>query len=73
MKTLNKMIRIATLGFSLFGIGCATTAHGPRYSDTDVELAMRRTEDETLARLAASNNNDIADAASTLARDRATR
>jgi hypothetical protein len=73
MKTLTKTIRIATLGFSLFGIGCATTSHSPRYSDTDVELAMRRTEDETLARLAASNNGDIADAASTLARDRATK
>jgi len=73
MKTLNKMIGIAALSFSLLGIGCATTAHGPRYSDTEVEMAMRQTENETLARLAASNNNDIADAASTLARDRATR
>jgi hypothetical protein len=73
MKTLTKMIQIAALGFSLVGIGCATTSHSPRYSETDVELAMRRTEDETLARLAASNNNDIADAASTLARSRATR
>ena len=73
MKTLNKMIGIAALGFSLLGIGCATTAHSPRYSDNDVEMAMRRTEDETLARLAASNNNDIADAASTLARNRATK
>jgi hypothetical protein len=73
MKTLNKMGWIAALGFSLFGFGCATTGHSPRYSDSDVELAMRRTEDETLARLAASNNNDIADAASTLARQRATR
>ena len=74
MKTVNKMIQIAALGFSLFGIGCATTTHSrPCYSDTDVEMAMRRTEDETLARLSTSNNNDIADAANSLARDRATR
>ena len=72
MKT-QMVLKIAALGFSLFTIGCATTGHSPRYSDTEVELAMRRTEDETLARLAASNNNDIADAASTLARERATR
>ena len=34
---------------------------------------MRRTEEETLARMAASNNTDIADAASTLVREHATR
>jgi hypothetical protein len=72
MKT-GMVLKIVALGFSLFTIGCATTAHSPRYSDTEVEMAMRRTEDETLARLSASNNNDIADAASTLARARATR
>ena len=72
MKSKN-IARILTLAFTVFGIGCATTGHSPRYSDTEVEMAMRRTEDETLARMAASNNNDIADAASTLARDRATR
>ena len=67
------VLKLAALGLSLFTIGCATTGARPGYSDTDVEMAMRRTEDETLARLAASNNNDIADAASTLARERATR
>ncbi|HEY6476703.1 MAG TPA: hypothetical protein VI456_08975 [Polyangia bacterium] len=67
------MFRIAALGFSMFTVGCATTGHGDRYTDAEVEMAMRRTEDETLARLAASNNNDIADAASSLARDHATR
>ena len=65
------MVWVAALGFSVLGIGCATTGHSPRYSDTDVEMALRRTEEETLARMAASNNTDIADAASTLARDRA--
>jgi hypothetical protein len=72
MKT-KMILKIAALGLSLFTIGCATTGHSPGYSDTEVEMAMRRTEDETLARLAASNNDDIADAASTLARSRATR
>jgi hypothetical protein len=65
--------RIFVLGFMVFGIGCATTAHSPRYSDAEVELAQRHAEDETLARLASSVNTDIADAASTLARERATR
>ena len=72
MKT-RTVLKIAALGFSLFTIGCATTGHSPRYSDTEVELAQRRAEDETLARLASSVNTDIADAASTLARERATR
>ena len=72
MKT-KMILKIAALGLSLFTIGCATTGRSPSYSDTEVEMAMRRTEDETLARLAASNNDDIADAASTLARSRATR
>jgi hypothetical protein len=72
MKT-KMMVRMVVLGFSVLGIGCATTGHSPRYSEADVELAMRHTEEETLARLASSNNTDIADAASTLARDRATR
>ncbi|HEX3902490.1 MAG TPA: hypothetical protein VH853_06550 [Polyangia bacterium] len=72
MKT-KMMFQIGALGFSLFTIGCATTGHGSGYSDAEVEMAMHRTEDETLARLAASNNTDIADAAGTLARERATR
>ncbi|HEX3902491.1 MAG TPA: hypothetical protein VH853_06555 [Polyangia bacterium] len=73
MKTLNQTIRIAALGFSLFGIGCATTTHSSGYTDAEVELAQRRAEDQALARLASSTNTDIADAASTLARERATR
>jgi hypothetical protein len=73
MKTFNKMIRIAALGASLCGIGCATTGPSPRYSDAEVELAQRHAEDAALARLASSVNTDIADAASTLARERATR
>jgi len=55
------------------GIGCATTGPSPRHSDAEVELAQRHAEDEALARLASSANTDIADAASTIARDRATR
>ncbi len=70
MKNMNTSVIVA-LAFSVFGIGCATVDHGSRYSDTEVEMAMRRTEDETLARMAASNNNEIADAASSLARERA--
>jgi hypothetical protein len=72
MKSKN-IARIIILALTVFGVGCATTGHSPRYSDTDVEMAMRRTEDETLARLAGAKENNIKDAASTLARDRATR
>jgi len=64
---------LTAIGFAIFGLGCATTGPGPRHTDAEVELAQRHAEDETLARLATSNNADIADAASTLARARATR
>lgn len=66
-------IRIVMIGLGLFGVGCATTGHGDRYTDAEVEMAMRQTEDETLARLAASTSSDIADAATMLARYRAPR
>ncbi len=69
MRKVGKMVRIAVLGLSLFGFGCATTGPGPRHTDDELESAMRRTEDETLARLAASNNSDIAAAANSIARD----
>ena len=74
MKSMSRIApRIVILAFTLFGIGCATTGPSPRYSDAEVELAQRHAEDETLARLASSVNTDIADAASDLARQRATR
>lgn len=59
------------MGFFIFIGGCATTQHGSPYTDAEVEMAINRTESETLARLAASNNDEIADAASALARERA--
>jgi hypothetical protein len=65
--------RVVLLAFTIFGIGCATTGPSPRHSDAEVELAERHAEDEALARLASSANTDIADAASTLVRERATR
>jgi acyl-CoA synthetase (AMP-forming)/AMP-acid ligase II len=66
-------IRIIILAFATFGIGCATTSLSPRHSDAELELAQRDAEDETLARLATSVSIDIADAASTIARERAIR
>lgn len=66
-------IHFVILAFTAFGIGCATTGPSPRYSDAELELAQRHAEDEALARLSSSVNTDIADAASTLARERATR
>lgn len=74
MKRMNKMIAIVALGFSLCAVGCATTAaHGPLHTDGEVEAAMRQTEADTLARMCASTNNDIADAAAFVARNHATR
>jgi hypothetical protein len=70
---LLKVIRVAATSFALFQLGCATAGSGPPHTDSEVELAQRHAEDETLARLATSYNTDIADAASTLARQRATR
>ncbi len=72
MKT-KMMFGMIALGFSLFSVGCATTGHGDRYTDAEVEMAMHHTEDETLARLSTSSNTDIADAAAMLARQHATR
>ena len=56
--------------FAVAAAGCATTEHGACYSDAEVEISMRSTEAETLARLSQSNSNDIADAARTLAHER---
>ncbi len=72
MKT-TLMIRVMAIGFMVLGIGCATAGRPQVYSEAEMEAAQQRTEAETLARLATSNNNDIADAASTLARERVTR
>lgn len=69
----SKVVRLAVTSFALFQIGCATVGTGATHNDGEMELAQRQAEDETLARLASSHNNDIADAASTLARERATR
>ena len=65
--------RIVILAFTAFGIGCATTGPSPRYSDAELELAQRHAEDEALARLVCSVSTDIADAAGTMARERAIR
>lgn len=67
-----RTVRLISLGFLVFGLGCATG--GPvAHTDAEMELAQERAEGATLARLASSNNHDIADAAGTLARERATR
>jgi hypothetical protein len=64
---------VVVLGFTVFGIGCATTGPSPRFSDAELELAQRHVEDEVLARLVCSVSTDIADAAGTMARERAIR
>jgi hypothetical protein len=67
-----QILRILVLGFMVSGLACATA--GPAaHTDTEMELAQQRAEDATLARLTSSSNHDIADAAGTLARERATR
>lgn len=69
----HSVARLILLAVSTFGIGCATTGPSPRYSDAELELAQRRAEDETLARLVCSVSTDIADEAGTMARERAIR
>jgi hypothetical protein len=61
---------IAIMGFTAAGLGCATTTHSVGYSDAEMELAQRRSEEETLARLSSSNNAEISDAAQTVAHER---
>jgi hypothetical protein len=74
MNRMKRMIGTVALGFSVCGMGCATTAaHGPLHTDGEVEAAIRQTEADTLARLSASTINEIADAAAFEARNRATR
>jgi hypothetical protein len=72
MKT-KLMIRVMAVGLTISGIGCATAGRPQVYAEAEMEVAQQRAEAETLARLATSNNNDIADAASTLSRERVTR
>ena len=69
----NVIARTVILAFVAFGIGCATTGPSPRHSDAELELAQRHAEDAALSRLACSVSTDIADEASTMARERAIR
>lgn len=63
-----KSIKIAIgLGLIVGIVGCATPS--PHRTDAEMELAMRQAEDATLQRLSHSNCEDIAQAASTLARN----
>ena len=65
-------IRLVALSFMALGLGCATSGSSA-HTDVEMELAQQRAENATLARLASSSNHDIADAAGTLTRERATR
>jgi len=69
----NAVVRIVILAVTTFGMGCATTGPSPLYSDAELELAQRRAEDQTLARLACSVSTDIADEAGTMTCERAIR
>lgn len=66
--TVNRVI-FATL-LSSMAIGCATSksAHGPRHSSAEVELAMRDTERSVLTRMAYSIDPETAAAARQIAR-----
>ncbi len=67
------LLRVLAIGPMLSGIGCATAGPSAIHTDAEMELAEREAEDATLARLSASSNHDVADAAGSLARGRATR
>jgi hypothetical protein len=72
MKT-KLMVHVAALGLMVLGIGCATAGRPQVYSEAEMDAAQQRAEESTLARLSTSNNNDIADAANSLAHERVTR
>jgi hypothetical protein len=60
---------IAIAGFSMWGVGCATSTsiHASRHTSAEVELALRDAERTTFAVMAASVDPEIAEAARRLA------
>ncbi len=70
---MTMLLRVAAIGLAASGFGCATAGRPAIHTDAEMELAQQRAEDATLARLSASSNHDVADAAGSLARGRATR
>lgn len=72
MKTIDKLIlRVAAIAFAFAGIGCATVG-AETSNDIQMEMIQRHAEEQALARLVESPSRDVADAASTMVRQRAT-
>jgi hypothetical protein len=72
MNTIDSVIlRIAAIAFGLVGIGCATVG-AEKPIDPQMELAQKQAEEQSLARLVDSPSRDVADAASSLVRQRVT-
>ena len=72
MKTIDSVVlRVVAIAFGFAGIGCATVG-AEKPIDPQMELAQRQAEEQSLARLVDSPSRDVADAASTLVRQRVT-
>jgi hypothetical protein len=72
MKNIDSVaLRIAAIAFGFVGIGCAT-AGAQKPIDPQMELVQKQAEEQSLARLVDSPSRDVADAASSLVRQRVT-
>ena len=72
MKNINSvMVRVAAIAFGFVGIGCATVG-AEKPNDPQMELIQKQAEEQSLARLVDSPSRDVAEAASTLVRQRVT-
>jgi hypothetical protein len=72
MNTIDSVVlRVVAIAFGLVGIGCATVG-AEKPIDPQMELIQKQAEEQSLARLIDSPSRDVADAASSLVRQRAT-
>jgi hypothetical protein len=72
MKNIDKVIlRVVAIAFGFAGIGCATVG-AVKPTDPQMELAQKQAEEQSLARLVDSPSRDVADAASSMVRQRVT-
>jgi|HubBroStandDraft_6_1064221.scaffolds.fasta_scaffold249524_2 hypothetical protein len=72
MKNLNSaVLGIVVITFGFLGVGCATVG-ADKTADAQMEMIQKQAEEQSLARLVDSPSRDVADAASSLVRQRIT-
>jgi hypothetical protein len=72
MKNINSaVLGIVAITFGFLGMGCAT-AGAQKTTDAQMEMIQKQAEEQSLARLVDSPSRDVADAASSLVRQRVT-